>query len=413
MSTEWESSEVMSEFLKVAAESGLISTDLNHEDGIGNPTKDTPVKDHTRNEPTKEYGIKTEPADMIDKAHPEQAWMNKNSTPVPSMGNGSLVENVKEQQKKDIEIAIRMPHGTLIGVHANLISELVKLANSLDSNGKTKEAARIDEAIKKISACSFVDGRLHKEAAVWFLPLLMSTKFWLLLGGGAGGIKMFGQYFTSKQENLRIDLDDLYEKLIEHGERSKSATKAAQLLSPFRSKLASMDLSSKEGSDKYAAIINELGAILVQIKQLIAASRQDIGERSGFFSKMWGTVKDLFGFEDYKILDEKFNDFMKSYNEARKYLDKAKDIEAKVLGDAGGLEKATSFKTILDTGFMGKKYDTLEELEIALNAALKNLYESGKIKKSFTADIISDGKPTSTPNQLREVLDIVEKKLSS
>ena len=248
-------------------------------------------------------------------------------------------------------------------------------------------------------------GPQKANAAVWFLPLL-------LLGGGAGGVKMFGQYFTSKQENLRIDLDDLYEKLIEHGKRSKSATKAAQLLAPFRSKLAAMDLSSKEGSDKYAAIVNELGSTLEQIKQLIAASRQDIGERSGFFSKLWGGTKDLFGFEDYKILDEKFSDFLKSYNEARKYLDTAKNMEEKVLSTVN-VETATSFKSILASGFMGRKYDTLEELEIALNSALQKLYEAGKIKKSLSANIVDDGKPTSSPEQLREVLDIIEKKMMS
>ena len=405
MSREWESSEVMSEFLKVAAESGLISSDLNHEDGVGNPTKDTPVKGCTRNEPTKEYGVKIEPADIIEKAHPEPAWMAKNSTPVHSMGTGSLVENIKEQQKKDIEIATRMPHGTLIGIHAGLITDLVKLANSLEDEGKMKEAARIDEAIKKISVYPFVSGHLHKEAAVWFLiPLLIA--------GGFGGVKMVGQKFTSTQENLRMDLEDLYEKLVEHGERSKSAAAAVKLLEPFRPKLASMDLSSKEGSDEYAGIVSELGPVLTKVGMLIMTSRQDIGERSGFFSKMWGRAKDLFGFEDYKLIAEKLKDCMTSYKEAQKYVNEAKNIEAQVLGNTGGIENAVSFKSILASGFMGKKYDTLEELEAALNVALVSLYESGKIKKSLTADIVSNGRPTSTPAHLKEVLEIVEKKLA-
>jgi hypothetical protein len=407
MSIEWERSEVMSEFLKVAAKSGLISPDLNHEDGVGNPTKNTPVKDHTRNEPTKEYGVKTEPADMIEKAHPEQAWMAKNSTPVHSMGDGSLVENVKEQQKKDIEIATKMPHGTLIGVHAGLIAELVKLANILEDEGKFKEATRIDEAIKKISACPFDRGHLCKESAWFLIPLLLA-------GGFGGAAKMFGHMLTSKQENLRIDLDDLYNKLIDNGERSKSATAAAKLLAPFQSRLSKMDISTKEGSDEYASIISDLGSVLVKdVGPLIRSARQDIGERSGFFSKIWGGVKDLFGFEDYKIIAEKFKDCLASYNEARQYVRDAKNMEAKVLGDVGGVENAITFKNILESGFVGKKYDTLEELEKALNDALQKLYEAGKIKKSLTAEIVVDGKVTSTPEQLKEVLEIVEKMLTS
>lgn len=405
MSIEWERSEVMSEFLKVAAESGLISSDLDHKDGVGNPTKDTPVKDHTRNEPTKEYGVKTEPADMIEKAHPEPAWMAKNSTPVPSMGDGSLVENVKEQQKKDIEIATRMPHGTLIGVHASLIQELVKLANTLENRGKFKEAARIDVAIKKISSYPFSKGHLHKESGWFLIPLL--------LAGGWGGAKMFGAYFTSKQENLRVDLEDLYDKLVENGERSKSAMAAAKLLEPFKSRLSKTDLSTKEGSDEYADVISDLGPVLIkQVSPLIMTARQDIGERSGFLSKMWGNVKDLFGFQDYKIIAEKLKDCMISYKEAQAFMGKAKSIEDKVIGDMGGVEKAITFKDILETGFMGKKYDTLQELETDMNAALKKLYEAGKIKKFYTAEIIVDGKATSTPAQLKEILGIIEKMMT-
>ena len=37
--SEWESSSVMSEFLKIAADSGLINSDLKQNEGLGNPTK--------------------------------------------------------------------------------------------------------------------------------------------------------------------------------------------------------------------------------------------------------------------------------------------------------------------------------------------------------------------------------------
>lgn len=410
MSREWDRSEVMSEFLKIAADSGLINPDLKQEEGLGNPTKDTPVKGCTRNEPTEDYGVKTEPKDIIDKAHPEQAWMAKNSTPVQSMGEGSLVENIKEQQEKNIEIATKMPHGTLLGVHANLIQDLVKLANTLEDQGKVKEAARVDEAIKKISIYPFDDGHLHKTAAVWFLiPLL--------LAGGYGGAKMFGHTLTSKQENLRIDLKDLHDKLEDKGNRSKSALSAAKLLAPFIPRFEKMDLSTKSGFDQYAKLIRDLAPIMKRVGVLVMAARQDIGERSGFFSKLWGGIKDLFGFEDYKLIAEKYGDCLQSYKAARKYVNEAqrveKEVASKVEEDVPRLTKTDSFDSILASGFMGKKYKNLEDLETDLNAALQKLYEAGKLKKSLKADIVRDGKPTSTPAQLREVLEIVEKKLAS
>jgi len=411
MSREWNGSEVMSEFLKVAEKSGLINSDLKHEEGVGNPTKETPVKGYTRNEPTEEYGLKTEPKDIVEKAHPEQAWMAKESTPVHSMGNGSLVENIKEQQEKDIEIATKMPHGTLIGVHANIISELVKLANSLEDEGKIKEASRVDEAIKKISY-PFSKGHLHKQSGWFLLPLLLSGakmfgKNLILLSGGFAGVKMFGKNLTSKQENLKTDMVDLYEALIDKSNRSKSANAAAKLIASFLPKLNQMDLSTKEGSDKYAQTISELDPVFNRIKLLIMSIREDIQQRSGFFSKMWGETKDFFGFEDYKLIDEKFEDLEESFKEAKKYVFNAKRIEQNVLNRLDIESKLNSFT------FLGKNYTDLEALEIDLNKALQQLHRMGKIKKPIESNIIQDGKLTSSPETLREVIDIIERNMSS
>jgi len=151
---EWNGSNVMEEFAKTAAESGLITTNLKPEkkDFVGNPSKETPVKDHRRYEPTEEYELKVEPTDVVGKAHPQEAWMAEKSTPMSSMGKGSLVENIKEQQEKDIEVATRMPSGALPGVHASLMNELIKLATELDDAGKHKEAIRVDRAIERLKA---------------------------------------------------------------------------------------------------------------------------------------------------------------------------------------------------------------------------------------------------------------------
>jgi hypothetical protein len=158
MSNQWNGSYVMEEFVKIAKEQGFLPSKLK-EDGVnvvGNPYTDTPVEKHTRNEKTEEYGV-TKEEDIIEKAHPKTVQTAK------AQGKGGVVENGNEQQKIDIEVATRMPHGSLIGVHAELVNELVKLANFYDSIGHYKKANRIDYTIKKIYR-PFDGSRLHKEA---------------------------------------------------------------------------------------------------------------------------------------------------------------------------------------------------------------------------------------------------------
>ena len=170
MSHEWNGSYVMEEFFKIAKEKNFLPSKLK-EDGVnvvGNPYTLTPVEDHTRVDKTKGdksgYGVtKEEGKELIEKAHPKTVQMAK------SQGEGGVVENGNQQQEKDIEVATKMPHGSLIGVHAELVNELVKLANYYDSVGDFKKANRIDSTIKKISR-PFDGGHLYKEA--WLIPLI-------------------------------------------------------------------------------------------------------------------------------------------------------------------------------------------------------------------------------------------------
>lgn len=384
--SEWTNSKVMTDFLKIAEKSGLISPDLK-QDGVGNPKEK--IKEKTRNEKTKDYGVKTD--DLIDKAHPEPAWVNEKS-----MGEGSLVENVKEQQEKDINIITKTPRGTLIGVHAELIRDLVKLANKLEDEGKIKEAKRVDDTIKKIS-------NLDKRSAWFLVPALIA--------GGFAAAKMFGTMLTSKQENLVIDMNDFYDKLNDYRDRSKSAEKAAKLVEPFLSKLETANLSTKEKSDEYAQIIDDLSPVMRQLKTLVEATKIDIKERSGFFSKMWGEVKDLFGFEDYKLLAEKFEDLEESYKIARAFVNKAKDYERKYVAEVP--KPNVSKINLLEKEFLGKKYENFQDLEDALNSALKKLYDDGKIKKLLKANIAENGKPYGNLDNIAEVLEIVERKMNS
>lgn len=150
MSREWNGSDVMREYARIASEQGLLSEALllpeeDKRKPVGNP-QETPATP-TRNSATEQYDVKPEGAgvDMIEKAHPGEA------RPADAMGDGGLVENVSQQQRTDIDIATKMPKGMLIGRHAALVRSLAKLASALDERGAAKAADRVDEAIRRIA----------------------------------------------------------------------------------------------------------------------------------------------------------------------------------------------------------------------------------------------------------------------
>lgn len=158
MTREWNGSLVMGDFAKIAVEGGLITTDFG-KPIVGNSDK-SPVGPY-RNNPSvsgkddtltvdsnsKDYGVTKETGkDLIEKAHPDDAVMAE------SMGDGGLVENVVQQQEKDIEVATQMPSGSLHGKHAELVRSLVKLANALEDAGREEAAARVDRTIERIAA---------------------------------------------------------------------------------------------------------------------------------------------------------------------------------------------------------------------------------------------------------------------
>lgn len=392
------SNEIMDEFYKIAKETGLIQSDFGHHP-LGNLDDITEVK--TRSEPTEDYGLKIDPQDIIDEAHPKPAWIDENSPRVPGAGNGSLVENLKEQQEADLKILDKMPSGALIGVHAKLINELIKIANELEDAGKIKYAKRIDATISKI--LPFCDISSHKKAKEAAFPLFLIPLGLALTGGTYGGLKMFGAELTSRQENLTVDLKDLFEKLKENEELSKSASKAATLIEPFIDKLEESNMSTKEGFEEYKKILNDLSPVLKEVGVLVLAAQQDIQEPEGFFSKIWGEIKDLFGFEEYKLIAAKYKDVMASYEEVKKFIKEAEKHEKNIL------------KYKKDNGFIfkGKTYNNLEELEQQLNDALKTLYEQNKFQKQYSVNIVENGTLIGTPERLKKVIEIIENQLSA
>jgi hypothetical protein len=464
MSNTWNGSLIMEEFVKIAKDKGFLPTNLNpdNKDIVGNSKTPTPVKDHRRYEPTEEYDVtKEEGKDLIEKAHPKKMQTAK------SQGEGGVVENVVEQQEKDIGVATKMPHGSLIGVHANLISELVKLANEYEDKGDRKNAERIDAVIRKIYN-PFDNSRLHKKAFWNFViqglmlaggilgPMVMdwfnkeksgtevsrkydkkgrvtkevktptSSKIGFkgraagLAVSGLGLLGLLGNTVTSLQEGIKEDTQDLYDILQKYSSESKSAAAAAQKLAPFATMMKNINLSDEKAFKNFVTEYNKFKTILPQIKSDISKATEI--EAKSYFS--WGIGSRV---------EEKLNDFEKSMAEMDEIIKKINNISAAVGQDIKDSIKEDAdihvepgvkgLQTILSQhGFMGQKWDiqatgelddntiaAAKELEQKLDPIAKEISE-----KSAVGSIIDgSGNLDEDPRNLLEIIDYSEKYLQN
>lgn len=70
-----------------------------------------------------------------------------------AMGNGGLVENSLEQQRHNVGVALSAPTGNFRGKHANLVAELVKIANQFETNEASELVdAAIDDIVKMLKS---------------------------------------------------------------------------------------------------------------------------------------------------------------------------------------------------------------------------------------------------------------------
>jgi hypothetical protein len=386
MDKEWNGSKVMEDFVKIAADSGLIVTNFKPEDKdfVGNPSKETPVKDHRRYEPTEEYDV-TEKKDLVQAAHPEKIQV------ADAMGEGGVIENQNEQQEKNLEIATKMPNGALIGIHADLINTLIKVATQLDANGKHKEAIRVDETIERLNSLPFEYSHLYKEAAwgmaIWGIISVVSAvapyvvdwfrsekdkkgekifkkkKVWDPKGGkgGTGGWKTIskkpvgrfgkasalagvglsllaslGHKVSSIREGIKKDSSDLLEILKKSD--NKSALAAANLLKPHVNELLSTDISTKRGFINFEKHVNKMNMFLPQLeKHILTFVELEEPSVLGFGLTLSSRVK------------EKFSDFKSSLEQAIETITKIRsvgakaNVNAKVALKEGGVLKTKEF----------------------------------------------------------------------
>lgn len=445
MSKQWNGSSVMSEFEKIAADTGLITTNLNpkKKDFVGNPSIPTPVKNHRRYEPTEQYDIfKEEGKDLIEKAHPKKAVEI-----AEAMGAGGVIENQIEQQEKDIEIATKMPTGALIGVHAELVKELTNRANELEEKGKVKEALRIDETIRRIACLPFDNGRLTKTAWLGAIVGLVSMvaplafnylkggevstterkttgdktrtrtmkgrapmgrfgKGVSILGGAMTLLSAFGNKITSRKEDLKTDATDLYEILqTAKSKGSNSAGEAASLLKPFLVKLAKP--LDEKGFKTYVKTFNELQTIRPKLQALMAKVKLELGEGRWYH----------FGFDITSRLDEKYSDFVEIAKETKGLIANAQGLGKKMdyvarrameEPDIKPEDKVRKLQEILAVDVTGEM-DTntiaaASKLEENIDSALASL---GIKNKSFKGKIVRGTEIVIDPNKLERLLYLI------
>jgi len=139
--------DVMREFLKIAEEKDLL--------GLKKTAAPSPNPHQEDKKTIEEKRQKSPEKSIIEEAHPEPVYVAE------ARGDGGLVENQIEQQKKLIEMLNKMPTGSLVGRYASTAHELVKLANLCDEQGMEEAADLITEAaadlLKKAEeeACPF------------------------------------------------------------------------------------------------------------------------------------------------------------------------------------------------------------------------------------------------------------------
>lgn len=125
----YDNSEVMNELIKMAlVKEALPSPNPYQEDKKTIEEKRLPAPEES----------------IVEVAHPEPVYIAE------SQGDGALVENQLEQQKKMIEVINKMPTGNHVGRYAALANVLLKVADTCDDLGEESAADLLTDAAKKM-----------------------------------------------------------------------------------------------------------------------------------------------------------------------------------------------------------------------------------------------------------------------
>ncbi len=128
--------EVMNEFFRIAEEQDLLGLKKTA------ATEKNPYQEDLKT--IEEKRLKSPEKSIIEIAHPEPVYVAE------ARGDGGLVENQIEQQKKLIEMLNKMQTGSLVGRYATVANELIKMANVCDDIGEEEAADLLTDTATKL-----------------------------------------------------------------------------------------------------------------------------------------------------------------------------------------------------------------------------------------------------------------------
>lgn len=156
----FEDSPVLRSFAEIATKQGLLDKEPNYL----YPNYDISEKNDEINVPMSKiasahsefYGVTSETGEqLVGKAHPGGGPKVE-----PAAKDLGKVETIVEQQKKNKEVALKMPTGKI----ASLMEKLVSLADHLDERGFEVLALDLDSQIDKLAAEAFAPAQLPAGA---------------------------------------------------------------------------------------------------------------------------------------------------------------------------------------------------------------------------------------------------------
>ncbi len=125
----YDKSEVMDELIKIALDKTALPAP--------NPYQEDKKTVEEKRLPAPEKNI-------VEVAHPDPVYVAE------SQGDGALVENQLEQQKKMIEVINKMPTGNNVGRYASLAGVLLKVAETCDMLEEGEASDLLTNAADKV-----------------------------------------------------------------------------------------------------------------------------------------------------------------------------------------------------------------------------------------------------------------------
>ena len=125
----YDKSEVINELVKIALNKNALPSP--------NPYQENKKTVEEKRVPAPDKSI-------VEEAHPKPVYIAE------SQGDGGLVENQLEQQKKMLEVINKMPTGNLVGRYAAVANVLLKMAETCDTLGEENTADLLTNTAKKV-----------------------------------------------------------------------------------------------------------------------------------------------------------------------------------------------------------------------------------------------------------------------